>query len=180
MGAGPWTADHSQRTAPFVQDYPGYVVSYDGDCQRFRDREVDHEEVPYRNFVPLTPDELEPGNLEELWYMGILVCPDEEVAPIADRVAEFPQELGRNRVGLYLAPNVDEIRVIREWKEAGLGPPQGVYPFDHDEDPWRTFHKRFGNHHAAQVDEDQRKRPDRIEKYRRKDLQLPYEEIGEG
>lgn len=165
MGTGSWNSDQSQRTSPYLERYPGYVVSYDGDCRSYRESEVDAENVPNRNFVPLTPDELGPGELEDLWYMGIIVCPDEDVQSIAETVADLAEDIGRGRVSLYLAPGVDEKRVIQEWKEAGIGVPAGVYPFDHEEDPWRNFHKRFGNHHAGQVDEDRRRHPNHIQQY---------------
>lgn len=169
MGMGSWNADRSQRTAPFVERYPGYVVSYDGDCQRFRERETNEDDVPHRRFIPLGPADLDPGRLEDLWYMGIIVCPEEAVHPIAQKVTELAEGLGRDRVGLYLAPGVNETRVIKGWKKAGIGPPAGVYPFDHEEDPWRNLHKRFGNHHAEQLDQDLRRYPDKVEQYAKGD-----------
>lgn len=164
MGSRAWTADQSQRTGPYVERYPGYVVSYDGDCESFREREVNLETLN-RNFIPLTPDDLGSRDLEDLWYMGIIVCPGEDVLPIAEQVADIAEGIGRDRISLYLAPGIDELSVVQRWKEAGLGPPSGVYPFDHETDPWRTLHSRFGNHHAEQVDLDQRDFPDRIQRY---------------
>jgi len=165
MGTGFWNSDQSQRTSPYLERYPGYVVSYDGDCQSYRDREVAAENVPNRNFIPFTPADLESKELHDLWYMGIIVCADEYVQSIAETVSGLTGSIGRDRISLYLGAGVDEKRVIQEWKQAGLGAPAGVYPFDHPEDPWRNFHKRFGNHHAEQVDEDRRRHPNHIQQY---------------
>lgn len=165
METGSWTSDQSQRTAPFLEAYPGYVVSYDGECQNFREQEADPGNVPNRTFIARTPEELEPGSLEDLWYMGIIVCPGEDVGPIAAAVAQIDAEIRTGRISLYLAPGVDELDVVKRWKEARIGPPSGVYPFDHEDDSWRNFHKRFGNHHAAQVDEDRRDYPNHIQQY---------------
>lgn len=155
-----WTDTRSQRVEPFVEEYPGFVVAHEGECREYQAKEV---QLDTRNFTPLTPDELEGFDPPEAWYLGFVVCPEDDVVEVARFAAGIDDPYDRGRIGLYLAPDVDEERVLRDWLEAGASSPEVVQPFEDENDHWRSLHKHFGRDHAEQVDDDLRFRPDAVE-----------------
>lgn len=159
---GPWRVTQSERVRPYVEHVPGFVVAYDGDCQDYRDQETSLETLN-RDFRPLEPAGLKDLELSSSWWMGFVICPGEPVAMVAQFVAELPDPYDKERVGLYLAPGVDEERVLREWHDHGAPAPEVVEHLEPANEPWKGLHPFFGRDHAEQIDDDITFRPDGLE-----------------
>lgn len=123
----------------------GYVAAQGEDCLSIRDEEIARIR---RKLEPLALDQLAKVDTGGSWLLGVILCPGDDVTPLARWVARSPQAV-RRRVRLYAHPDVDLVDALAPWYAADLDDPRVHIVSD-----FATFHRRFGNDLNDQVYED--------------------------
>lgn len=146
MAKDSWSGDHKSVVEPFIKDYPGYIVAGAPPCEDIARLEAGFET---RNFRMVPLDQLDSLSLPRCWYLGFLVCPDDDVNRIIRWVAGIAEKYEDydDRIGIYVHPDVDEDSLVRKWISHGLRPPR-IEQLESDSEEYSTFHPLFGNHHA--------------------------------
>lgn len=123
----------------------GWAFAQSEPCLATRDLEASDEYVSGRRFEALGPADLEGLKLPPSWFMGVLVCPGDELTSLVEWAVRLPGPELR-RVRFYVHDDADLVVVFKPWYAAGLPSP--------DTEPLvvgQQFHKKFGRDHGNQV-----------------------------
>jgi hypothetical protein len=123
----------------------GWVLAQSNECTATRDLEVSDEYVMGRRFEPLEPRDLQDLQLPASWFMGVLVCPEDDLTAIAEWAALLPTA-DLHRVRFYLHDAADPVAVFKPWYAAGLPSPDTEQLL-----VGKRFHQKFGRDHGNQV-----------------------------
>lgn len=136
-----YVADHHQATT-------GYVVAQSGECLDIKDQETigPRRRIAGRTFQPIRPNDLGSMTLPKSWFMGIILCPGDDLTPILAWMRNLSQE-NRSRVVLYAHPRYDQAAGMSQLQAAGLHHVR-VTDFIGS---WGNFHHLYGNDHSWQV-----------------------------
>lgn len=127
---------------------PGYVVAASGDCLDVQAKETGggRGKVPGRDFRAHPPAALRDFRPSSSWFLGILLCPGDDVTDIL----AWTRGLGAadaERVVFYVHPDFDRA-AMPDW-HASARP--RVVRFS---GAWHEFHRLYGRHHADRVYQD--------------------------
>ena len=122
----------------------GWVVASREPCLTVRE---DEALLIDRAFKPLRPKHLHQVKFPSSWYVGVLLCPGDDVAEVATWFAGLP-DADRARVRFYCHPDCDLATAFAAWVKLGLPPPVTV---ELPSMTFAAFHKRFGRDHAWRV-----------------------------
>lgn len=100
-----------------------------------------------RTFRVVRFDEVEGLTVRRSWAMAVLVCPGDDVAPVARWVLAGDRD--PRRVVFYLHPRVDIHRALAPWHREGLQ----VHTMRRVTG-WKQLHKHFGAHWNVRVWDD--------------------------
>lgn len=133
------------------KDTVGFVAAQSAECLEVQTQESwgPATRVPGRRFRPIPTAELAKLVLPASWFMGIILCPGDDIHPILSWL-ESLDSAGRERVILYVHPRFQEAAARQAWNDHGLGAPKTVW-FDGS---WDNFHRLYGKHHAWRVYQD--------------------------
>lgn len=129
---------HHKRTA-------GYVLAQSDPCTETRDLEASDAYVYGRGFEALEPDDLQDLDLPASWFLGVLVCPGDDLTTIAEWVAQL-DEASLVRIRFYVHDDADLVAAFEPWYERGLPSPKTA-PLTLGP----RFHKTYGKDHGIQV-----------------------------
>jgi hypothetical protein len=118
MASGGWhetVREHHKRTA-------GFVLAQSEPCVSTRDLEASNY-VYGREFQALASSDLDELELPESWFMGVLVCPGDDLTVLAKWVADLDEE-DLSRIRLYLHEDLDIVDVLEPWYGEGLPSPK--------------------------------------------------------
>lgn len=129
----------------------GYVVAQTGDCLNVQSDETlgPQTRVPGRAFRAMPPTQLAGLSPPKSWFMGIVLCPDDDLRPIVQWFAKL-DAADRDRVMLYIHPDVDEHGARVVWEAIGAPAPRTT-PFSGS---WTIFHHLYGNDFSWRVFQD--------------------------
>ncbi|HLE47258.1 MAG TPA: hypothetical protein VI818_03090 [Candidatus Thermoplasmatota archaeon] len=132
------------------RDTPGYVVAASGACLDVQAQETVGErgQVPGRQFQAHRPGALRGFRPTGSWFMGILLCPGDDVLGILEWTSGL-SSADAERVVFYVHPRFDRV-AMAAW-HASTRP--RVVRFG---GTWRAFHRLYGRHHADRVYQDHR------------------------
>ena len=123
----------------------GWVLAQSGPCLATRDLEASGEYVSGRLFQALAPADVEGLKIPASWFLGVLVCPGDELVALSDWAAQLPKP-NLHHIRFYVHDEADLVAVFKPWYAAGLPTP--------DTEPLvvgERFHKKFGRDHGNQV-----------------------------
>ena len=121
--------DNWQRTTAFL-------LAGSHPCLRIRDEEMEAIKAN-RVLVGLDHRDLQAWEPPSSWMLAVLVCPDDDLAPLVAWAEEHAIDAGR--VHFYLHPDTPWT-VLQPWAAAGL-PTDRV---DDDISGWERLHRLFG------------------------------------
>ena len=127
---------------------PGYVVAATGDCLDVQAEETmgPRGKVPGRAFQAHHPALLQRFHPTGSWFMGILLCPGDDVEAILAWTHDL-SPADAERVVFYVHPDVHR-SAMNAW-HASARP--RIVGFN---GTWHDFHRLFGRHHADRVHQD--------------------------
>jgi hypothetical protein len=133
--------EHFSRTA-------GYVVAQSGACLDIQSQERKHPKgrVRGRDFQPLTPEALKTLESPGSWFMGIILCPGDNVEPYAKWSAGLDAR-DRDRIVFFAHPDVSADEIDDAWSRATGSHPQ-IVPLPKS---WAAFHHTYGRLHGDRV-----------------------------
>lgn len=148
MAGAPFPPDWHDVVRQHFGATVGYVAAQSGTCLEFQTKESrpPRGRVPGRDFKPLSPNSLPELRPPASWFLGVILCPGDDVAPIAKWHSglKAPQ---RDRVVLFVHPEFRSGRIATAWAEAG-GPLPQVVPLPPS---WERFHRIYGRLHGDRV-----------------------------
>ena len=126
----------------------GYVVATSGACLEIQRQEAKHPKgkVRGRDFQPLAPAALKHLRTPASWFMGIILCPGDDVEECASWSARLDGR-DRDRIVLFVHPDTsqDEVEAASS-KVAGYRPQIVPLP-----ESWAAFHHTYGRLHGDRV-----------------------------
>lgn len=133
--------EHHAKTA-------GYVVAQTGDCLDLQAQEQRHPKgrLRGREFTPIPISNLATQRLPVSWFLGIILCPRDDLEPILDWYITLPAE-GRDRVVLFFHPKFAKDSLDQAWGRRGAPAPQTVRL----RGTWEHFHHVYGRLHGDRV-----------------------------
>jgi hypothetical protein len=130
------------------QETSGYVVAQSGDCL-----EIGHQEtmgpqsrVTGRTFRAIHPRDLPRIELPQSWFMGVVLCPTDDLRPILEWMASL-RSADHERIVLYVHPDFNQEAGGQLMRAAHLGHVRTT----EFKGAWTDFHHLYGNDHAWQV-----------------------------
>lgn len=131
-----------------LQDTAGYVVAQSGTCLSIKDQEATgpRNRVPNRTFRAMDPADLVHVLLPKSWFMGIILCPGDDLGPIL-RWMKGLAKADHDRVVLYVHPGFDQKAGAERLRAASL---EHLRKSDF-KGSWENFHRLFGNDYSWQV-----------------------------
>lgn len=112
----------------------GFLLAFRQPCIAIRDQEI--QAASGRVLVAGGIEDLEEWRPPKSWILGVLICPGDDVGPVAQWIQA--RKADASRVWFYLQPDV-EVSVLEPWEQAGH--PADQYDSAAD---WKQLHKRFG------------------------------------
>lgn len=127
---------------------PGYVLAVSGDCLDLQAEETEGERgrVPGRDFRAHPPGNLHGFRPVGSWFLGILLCPGDDVHEILAWTRSLPSA-DAERVVFYVHPGFDRA-AMADWHSSTRPRIIGF------RGTWRDFHRLYGRHHADRVYQD--------------------------
>lgn len=141
MASGGWhetVRKHHKRTV-------GYVLARSEPCLATRDLEVSDEYIYGRDFQALGPGDLDGLDLPESWFLGVLVCPGDDLSEVAAWAVQL-EERDVDRIRFYVHDDADLVPAFKPWYAQGL-----VSPKTEPLVLGPRFHKTYGKDHGNQV-----------------------------
>lgn len=129
-------------------DTAGYVVAQTGDCLELQAQERKHPRgrLRGRDFQPLPIASLATLRPPASWFLGIILCPGDDLDPILGWYVTLPTK-DRDRVALFVHPRYAKDAVDEAWSRRGATAPQTV-PL---RGTWEHFHHVYGRLHGDRV-----------------------------
>ena len=125
----------------------GYVVAQSGACLDIKHQETagPRSRVPGRTFRPIDPSDLSSIRLPKSWFMGVILCPSDDIRPILIWIASLVRS-DHDRIVLYVHPDFDQNAGGTMMRRANL---EHVRKTEF-KGTWNDFHSLYGNDHAWQ------------------------------
>lgn len=126
----------------------GYVVAQTGECLEIQSDEQRPPtgRVPGRDFRPLPATALADFDPPASWFLGVLVCPDDDIAAVRDWFLTLAPT-DRDRVALFVHPACDAEAMAAVWHDGGASLPRTVEL----RGTWEHFHHVYGRLHSDRV-----------------------------
>lgn len=118
----------------------GYLLAGREPCIRMRDEEVGNVR---RVLLAVHPDDLSSIKLSRSWILGVILCPGDSSAAVAEWVKT--RRALPSRVWFFLHPDTD-LAALRDWKAAGYATDQVDVVAS-----WQEIHPLFGAALSDQV-----------------------------
>lgn len=120
----------------------GYIVAESGKCLDVQQAETrgPGSKVRGRQFEPIHPEVLKQLKTPTSWFLGVVLCPGDDVTPIAAWYLSLKSE-DRERVVLYAHPDLDPATAEAAWNATGAPMPRRrVFG-----ESWEQLHPLYGN-----------------------------------
>lgn len=114
----------------------GFLLAFREPCITIRDDEIASIRKN-RVLVDLDASSLASWRPPASWMLAVILCSDDDVAPVVDWVGRWKAEPAR--IHFYAHADTDPFQVLRPWADAGLPPPR----VEEGVSSWRHLHKRF-------------------------------------
>jgi len=100
----------------------GLVLAQSGPCLETRDLEGSEDFVYGRDFGAIDAAALDGLELAESWFLGVLVCPGDDLSMLASWAARLRRD-DLDRIRFYVHDDVDLVEAFHPWYAAGLPSP---------------------------------------------------------
>lgn len=131
-----------------VAETAGHVVAQRGDCLEIQTQETrpPRGKVGGRDFQPLSPDALLALKPPPSWFVGIILCPGDDLKIYALWHTSLDVR-DRDRVVLFIHREFQDEQIDEMWSKAKGSPPLTV-PLPAS---WPVFHRTYGRLHGDRV-----------------------------